>query len=211
MAWHAQAVGGYGETSTEAIENAWEAYGILYAAGWTVEAFCGYWGNVGHEGGYNPWRWQGDHVRYEYEIAGAVGGYGLTQFTPARKYIWSDDARVLPGYGPNFRDKTGDVNDGYAQVVFLDRYADYYPTSAFPISYADYKKTTLDVNTTTEIWMKNYERPPADDPTLPSRQASARYWYQLLSGQTPPDPPVPPSPWSGSQGMSWILWLRNII
>ena len=79
MPWHAKATGAYAQESSEAYDNAVAAWGILSARGFSLLAFCGVWGNVGSEGGYNPWRWQSDIVlpygdpRIYYQNAHAYG------------------------------------------------------------------------------------------------------------------------------------------
>ena len=78
MPWFAKAKGAYAETSEEAYQNALEAYSLLSSRGWTLQAFCGMWGNVGHEGGYNPWRWQGDKVQSTSNSPWHNIGYGFT-------------------------------------------------------------------------------------------------------------------------------------
>ena len=203
MTWFAKAKGAYAETSDEAYQNALEAYSLLSSRGWTLQAFCGMWGNVGHEGGYNPWRWQSDNVPPTTGSPWTNKGYGFTQFTPGGKYINDSRAKAMSGYAPNFSNKTGNASDGYAQMQFVDEYADYYPTTKFPLTYAEYKQATQPVTTMTEIWMRNYERPGSYS-TLPTRQASAEYWYQKLSGVTP-EPPTPPSP-DPHTGTRMPLW-----
>ena len=208
MTWYAKAKGAYAETSDEAYQNALEAYSLLSSRGWSLQAFCGMWGNVGHEGGYNPWRWQGDKVQPTTNSPWHNIGYGFTQFTPGGKYINDTRAKAMQGYAPNFSNKTGNASDGYAQMLFVDEYADYYPTTKFPISYGEYKQDTQPVATMVEIWMRNYERPRSYS-TLPTRQKSGEYWYQKLSGVTP-DPPTPPEPVPhASTRMPLLFYLRR--
>lgn len=208
MTWCAKAKGAYAETSDEAYQNALEAYSLLSSRGWTLQAFCGMWGNVGHEGGYNPWRWQGDKVQPTSNSPWHNIGYGFTQFTPGGKYINDSRAKAITGYAPNFSNQTGNASDGYAQMVFVDAYADYYPTTKFPLSYGEYKVSTQPVATMVEIWMRNYERPGSYS-TLPTRQKSGEYWFQKLSGVTP-EPPTPPGPVPHtSTRMPLLFYLRR--
>lgn len=195
MPWHAKPIGAYARESTEAYDNAVAAWGVLSARGFSLLAFCGVWGNVGSEGGYNPWRWQSDNVLAttdRYYIENQTGhAYGLVQYDPAAKYI--DGASGYSGYAPNFSNQAGSVSDGAAQMNFLDDTAvssgQYfpYPGRPYQISYDSYKAATLDdysIDWITRAWFWNYERGTWDD----NRVISATYWYNTLS-DVPPTPP----------------------
>ena len=179
MPWHAKASGAYAETSQEAIDNMQAMADLLTARGWTLNAIAGVAGNIGHEGGYNPWRWQSDNIQPTSNSPWTNIGYGFFQFTPGGKYI--NAAMSYAGYGPNFSDRDGFVTDGQAQVLFVDEQADYYPRDAYPMTYAEYKVSLDTPEYLCEVWMHNYERPASYD-TLPQRQASARFWYNTLTG-----------------------------
>lgn len=207
--WHAQSTGGYSETGNDAFENALCTYSVLAAQGWSLNAVCGLLGNIGHESAYNPWRWQNDNVLSTTDVSliehGSIG-YGLVQFTPAGKYIYSEAAQALGYYAPNFRDQAGNPNDGYAQLLYINDHADYYPTQAYPISYAKYKTAYEVPETMAAIWLYNYERPADPAATLAARQASARYWWTIL-GQYDPPPFNPGVPDDGSHGRMpvWMM------
>ena len=196
MAWHTKSTGAYARSSNEAYDNAVMAYSIMAARGWSLLAFCGMWGNVESESGYNPWRWQSDIVlpvgdsRIDYQNGHA---YGLCQWDAAAKYI--NGGRNYSGYGPNYSNQTGSANDGTAQMNFLDDTAEssgqYFPNPNYnyQISYANYKQMTTDnysVEYATRAWFYNYERGTWDS----GRVAAANYWYNTLGGITPPPPPV---------------------
>lgn len=200
MDFHSKKTGAYARTSTEAIENGKRAWSILGGAGWTLNAFVGFWGNVGYEGGYNPWRWQGDKVQSSLGSPWKNKGYGFTQFTNAGKYINDSRAKAMGGYGPNFSNRVGSTGDGDAQIRFVDLYADYIATSKYPLSYAAYKKNTNSPEWNGSCWLINYERPSQEniDKTEPGRRAEARYWFNLFSDVEPepgePWEPVDPNP-----------------
>lgn len=194
MAWHCKVSGAYARESTEAIENAKMIYGVLSAQGWTLNAVCGVLGNMGAESGYNPWRWQSDKIGSSGGSPWTNKGYGLVQFTPGGKYINDSHAKAFSGYGPNFSDKRGNVNDGNAQMLFVDGYADYYSTSKYPLSYAAFKISTETPSYLAKAWLYNYERPKDPAATENARAANAEYWYQVLSGE----PPTPPTPTPGT-------------
>lgn len=196
MAWHAKATGGYLKESTEAYDNAVEAWSILSARGWSLLAFCGMWGNVQSESAYNPWRWQSDVVlpkndpRIYYQNAHA---YGLCQWDSASKYI--DGGVSYSGYAPNFSDQAGNATDGKAQMNFLDDTAvnsgQYFPNPNYPayaISYTNYKQITYPTYSyefAARAWFYNYERGTWDN----GRTTACQYWYNTLSG-IPPTPPI---------------------
>ena len=197
MAWHTKSIGAYARESQEAFDNALVAWSILYSQGWSLLAFCGFWGNVGSESGWNPWRWQSDIVlprgdpRINYQNGHA---YGLVQWDPASKYI--EGGRGYNGYGPNYSDRAGDPDEGTAQVYFMDETAvssgQYFPNPGYnyQISYDDYKQMTLDDYTfeyATRAWFHNYERGTWDN----QRVISCEYFYYALQGIDPPDPPEP--------------------
>lgn len=195
MPWHNKATGAYYKESTEAYDNALMAYGILYSRGWGLLAFCGMWGNVQSESGYNPWRWQSDSVLATtdtYYIENQTGhAYGLVQWDSASKYIYGGQG--YSGYAPNFSNQAGGQNDGTAQINFLDDTAvqsgQYYPNPYYnyQISYDNYKAMTIDnytVEYATRAWFHNYERGTWDN----GRVTAAQYWYNTLGGITPPTP-----------------------
>lgn len=204
MPWHNKNTGAYGRESAEALDNARMGYSILAARGFTLEAFCAVWGNVEHESGYNPWRWQGDSVlpvgdpRIGYQNAHA---YGLVQWDPASKYI--DGGALYSGYGPNYSDRQGSATDGTAQLNFLDATAvssgQYFPNPNYnyQISYVNFKAATLEQYSMlwlTRAWFHNYERGTWSD----SRVTAAQYWYDTLSGE-------PPTPQPGKIPI-WLLF-----
>lgn len=197
MGWHAKQTGAYARESSEALDNATAAWNILRNRGWSLLAFCGMWGNVGSESGYNPWRWQSDVVlpvgdsRIDYQNGHA---YGLCQWDPAAKYI--NGGATYPGYGPNYSNQAGVVSDGRAQMNFLEDTAvssgQYFPNPNYnyQISYDNYKLMTLDNYTyeyATRAWFYNYERGTWDN----QRVISCQYFYNALGGITPPSGNIP--------------------
>lgn len=203
MSWNCKPVGAYARTSNEAQENALEIYSVLYYRGWTLEAVCGMLGNVEAESGYNPWRWQNDSVlevgspRINYQNSHA---YGLCQWDPAGKYI--NNGSGYSGYGPNYSNQSGSLNDGYAQMCYLDEQADYYSTANYPLSYAQYKTATISnysIAYLTRAWFYNFERGTWSS----VRETAADYWYTVLSGNPPPQPPIPTP---GNKIPIWLMF-----
>ena len=197
MPWHNKATGAYARESNEAYDNALIAWGILSRRGWGLLAFCGFWGNVGSESGWNPWRWQSDIVLpvNDPRISSQNGhAYGLAQWDPASKYITG--GRNYSGYAPNYSNQSGGANDGTAQVNFLDDTAvssgQYFPNPNYnyQISYANYKLITYpqySFDYAARAWFHNYERGTWDN----QRTVSCQYFYNKLSGVTPPGSGVP--------------------
>lgn len=187
MSWHNKSTGAYGETSTEAYDNAVMIQSYLSAKGWGFNAICAVIGNIGHEGGYNPWRWQGDSVlaKGSQQIYSKSHGYGLMQFTPASNYI--NNAGSFSGYGPNYSDQVGSANDGDAQLELMNSniLGGYISTNAYPLSFTDFKVSTQDVQYLASAWLYNFERPYNPSASVAARRASALYWYNTLSGEKP--------------------------
>ena len=219
--WHAQQISGwstYAKESQEAQDNGMEFLSILMSLGFTKEACAGIWGNVGHEGGYNPWMWEGNvplavnDWRLSDPDEMRRHGYGLFQYTPAKKYLWDSTCQSFTGFSPNYSNQAGTPNDGSAQVYAMDylaRNGDYFinPYHPFNLTYNDYKASTQSPEYLAEVWMWNYERPNAQagQSSLPDRKADARYWYDLWGGVVPPVPPTP----TGSSKFKWWLYLRR--
>ena len=92
MAWNCKPSGGYAVDSAEGIENINEYYSYFNGTT-TYECVVGMLCNIQAESGFNPWRWQGDHI-----ASGYTNGYGLYQFTEANAYI---NLTGIPGHAPN--------------------------------------------------------------------------------------------------------------
>lgn len=186
--WYVKISGGYDRASNEAFNNCVMIANQLLNAGWTINAICGVLGNIEYESGYNPWRWESDDLVLSTEtdkITSTSHGYGLFQFTPASKYIYSHYAQSYTGYGPFFLDllNTPAVSrtDGQAQVQFVDEHADYIPTQDYPITYQDYKISMATPEELAATWLYNYERPGNPQGSITIRQESARYWFNILA------------------------------
>lgn len=167
-------------TQEEMDNNAYMVRDQLLAYGWTIEAICGVLGNMRAESFINP-----AQTQIGYKIGGTEGGFGLVQWTPQTNYTdWA-------------KNNNHDVNSGFWQVWCVDTLANvptqWIPTSAFNMSYTEFKHSTLDCETLAEAFFRNYERGTAS--TIPNRKAYAEYYWELFGGQpTPPTPPEPPDP-----------------
>lgn len=187
MSWHCKKTGAYTETSAEAYENAVEIYNYLTGQGWSLNAIAGVIGNIGHEGGYNPWRWQSDDVlpKGSSAIYSKSHGYGLFQYTPASKYI--ENGGKYSGFGPNYSDEVGSTSDGLAQVALMasNELGDYIKTSKYNLTFSQFKTSTQSAEYLAAAWLYNFERPADPTATVAARQKSAAYWYDKLGGVTP--------------------------
>lgn len=218
--WYAKPSGPYNIGSVEWIGNFNEIYNML---GWTDAAKAGMMGNLQHESGFNPWRWQGDTVN-------TSAGYGLPQFTPASGYLG------LSGATPNMSTSSVTTGatpaDGARQIQAIDSdelskwvsscWRNYWSPVAFSqlynyraqilntwgngssISMAQFKACT-DVDAAAFIWLACYEGPAV--PNYDTRKQIAEYIYQTyMGGVIPPspDPPTPPTP-SGEGVPFWLL------
>lgn len=179
-------------THAEMQQNVDEIYNQLSYYGWTVEAISAVLGNMQHESYLNP-----AQTQIGYPIGTQSGGYGLVQWTPASKYKnWC-------------RGNNHSIESGYWQIYCLNYQSygtEWYQTSAFPVSYDDFKASEQSVAYLTECFLKNYER--AGEEALSARIAYAEAWYEYLTGHAPPTPPTPPTPdphGYRNRGKTWMF------
>ena len=125
--WHAKPTGSFGHLGTYGQDNATEMFTVFDEKGWCTEAIAAIIGNAEAEAGLNPWRWQSDDVPTLEEFDGwsdeeaSLHGYGLPQFTPAKKYINNNIASAYGqyGWGANLADMPGLATDGNAQTHYM--------------------------------------------------------------------------------------------
>ena len=203
MPWNAKNSGPYVLGSTEANENAVMIHDLLSSWGYGYNSICAILGNIGYESGYNPFRWQGDVILFNYQnnlIDNQTGhAYGLLQFDPAGQYIHNTAAQSYADYSPNFANQPGFPKDGAGQLQYMNYIAipingAHIPTQDYPLTFAQFKQSTANVDYLTNAWLYNYERgTPAND-----RLVHARYWYEHLSELI-----------GGTHRMKWIYYLRR--
>lgn len=144
----------------------------LEPAGFTLNAIAGILGNMQTESSINPGIWQ--------SLKPFAGGYGLVQWTPYTNYSeWAGD-----GWEDN-----GDKECERIIYEFTNG-LQYYPTSAYPLSAADFMSSHQTPEYLATAFLKNYERPKNQN--QPWRRTQARAWFNFLNGGEPPDPPDPP-------------------
>jgi hypothetical protein len=160
-------------TQSEMENNALEFYGSMNAKGWSINAISGILGNLQEESNINPGLWESLTVDYN-------RGYGLTQWTPATKYI--DWAGVNYESGERQCERIQYECDINAQWF-------YNPQAPFPeppITFKEFSTSTLGVDVLANYFLWYYEHPA--NINQPSRALNAGNWYTFLTGHTPPTP-----------------------
>lgn len=175
--------------------NVLEIYNQLGTNGWTVNAISGLLGNIDYESGINPGQTQNG-----YKIGNPNAGFGLVQWTPGSKFTeWASN-------------NDHDINSGYWQIVDIDEQShgiEWITTTAYPLSYDEFKASNDTPAYLTEVFLKNYER--AGTERLETRVELANKWYEFLSGQPAPEPPEPdPQPYKKNKsGMPLYFMMKN--
>lgn len=143
---------------------------------WTIEAISGLLGNTQTESTHNPGIWQ--------NLKENVGpGFGLTQWTPFRKYTeWCAEQGLDPA-----------TMEAACKRLILESESgglQWVTHSAYPLTFAQYIKSTASPYHLGMTFLNNYEMPA--EINQPKRGTQAEKWYTFLSGGEPPTPPVPP-------------------
>ena len=170
-------------TNSEMQLNANYIRSYLTAEGWTLNAIAGLLGNAQHESALNPGRWQSDNV------GSTSSGYGLTQWTPASKYIsWCNDTgRVDPS----------EMDNNLARLIYeVGAGVQYYKTPDYDYNFEEFTHSTKSPYELACAFAFNYERSwtvlygtEAEKEVLRQKRGnSANYWYEFLSGENPTFP-----------------------
>jgi hypothetical protein len=153
------------------------------------------------ESGLNPGRWQND------DVGNTSLGYGLVQWTPATKYLnQSHDYEDGEPY---------DMLNNLCQVCENTPLArsQYIPTSNYPETYLEFMTSTKSISYLTKAFLYNFERAGVEVVDL--RIQNANYWYEFLTGSTPPidpdepDPPTPTPSGKKKKGYNFVLFNRR--
>ncbi len=148
-----------------------------FAQSWTRNAIAAMCGNMRIESSINPNVWE---YGYGHSIE---RGYGLTQWTPASKYLnWAT--------GEGFQ-----YDDGYSQLMRIEyeilQGIQWGPLAKYNnISFLDFTRSNESVSWLTQAFIWCYERPlqSAGIESTPARIAFAeRVYTELDWGQVPPD------------------------
>lgn len=152
---------------SEMENNAKIIWTYLSSQGWTLEAVAAMLGNMQSESTINPNIWEGLVVDYE-------GGYGLTQWTPATKYIdwagseWENGDKELDRI--IYEADNGLQWFSNAEAPIVDP----------PITFKEFSTSTENVETLADYFLWFYEHPA--EPIQPNRAAQALEWYEYLGG-----------------------------
>ena len=160
--------------------NARYLYDFMSSIGISTNAICGMLGNFQVESTINPGRWQNDSV-------GSTSlGYGLAQWTPATKYL---NYYETYGFGESYEMK---FQIAYLYGYELENHKEYFPTTNYPESYEEFLVSTKSPGYLAKAFLYNYERAGVEKVDL--RVEYANYWYEFLTGSTPPYDPDDPTP-----------------
>lgn len=151
---------------SEMLENANYIVNKLTAQGWTKESVAGMLGNMETESTINPGIWQNQYEHPE-------NGYGLVQWTPATKLLnWLDSEGIKD-----------DMDGQLARINWeVENNVQWISTSAYPMSFSEFKSSTDSPEELAQAFLLNYERPANQN--QPGRSTQARYWYDNTDGST---------------------------
>lgn len=173
-------------TRAQMIINATYIYKCLSSIGWTAQAVAGLLGNMEHESGINPGRWQSDNV------GSGSSGYSLVQWTPANNYIaWCIETG---------RNDPSEMDNALARIIYeLENGLQYYQTPEYPLSFREFSQSTENPYTLACAFAWNYERSytvlygsEAEKEALRQKRGNAALaWYEYLTGIEPGEPVTP--------------------
>lgn len=153
-------------TMEEMTNNAQEQVNYMINFGFSANALAAMLGNEQSESSINPGRWQGDHV------GNMSGGFGLVQWTPATNIIDWLTAKGLPR------------TDGNGQCMWLatetEKAGQWIATSAYPLSWEEFKVSTQSPEYLASAFLHNFERPADPAATESDRQKQALHWFNTL-------------------------------
>lgn len=167
-------------------DNAIEIWNATSAAGWTLQATAALLGNMWRESTINPGLFEGLTKR-PYTTSGK--GYGLTQWTPASKFIQraSDIGYTYPPY----TEADTYANAGAVQIAVIIHELNpnapnvqWYPGRGYNLTRDQFIHGNYTVEKLTCAFWAQYERPSST--AYPSaRVTEAEYWYEFLGGVPP--------------------------
>ena len=174
-------------TQSESDSNAIKFAYRMTALGFSYNCILGMLANIYHESVINPGAWE----NYD---AVARGGYGLVQWTPYTKY--SDWAGTGWENNGNKECERIDYESQNNLQWFGNDYAYLYgyPNSV-PLTFAEYKTSSLNPKTLADYWLLYYEHPAESNlgGRIAEHQSLVDYYNALLGGYAPVVPPSPTS------------------
>lgn len=153
-------------TQTQMETNAQYITQVLRGWGWSDQAIAATLANMQAESGINP------GVYESHDSSSTTNGYGLVQWTPNTKYkTWAD----ANGY------TYSDVDAQLQRIQYeIENGLQWIQTDAYPLTFAEYTVSTLDVTYLCYAFMHNYERPASLD--QPHRMTYAETWLDFIGG-----------------------------
>lgn len=155
-------------TESEMQTNATYIYWYLSARGWSTNAIAALLGNMESESTINPGIWE------SLDEGDTAQGYGLVQWTPATKYLeWCEENDLEPSA----------MDSALQRIEYeLANGLQYYPTNAYPLTFAQFKVSTESAYYLGMAFVTNYER-PAEISEI--RGQNAEKWYAFLLSLPP--------------------------
>lgn len=167
----------------------------MTSLGFTMNAICGMLGNIQSESNINPGIWES----LQYNLS---RGYGLTQWTPATKYIkWCGN-----GWQGNGNKQCERINYECENGLQWFKNAKA-PIVNPPLSFKEFKKSNLPVETLANYFLWYYEHPYVT--IQPHRARQAKKWANFFGGVVPSVPPDTPSGESKKSNMPLYMYLRH--
>lgn len=176
--WTNQGMSSSGWTRAQQQHNATEIWNYFGAQGWTLNAVAAMLGNMEKESFINPAQWE-----MGFPIEGANDhGFGLVQWTGYKKYTDWAGSDWRTNYAKQLQRIDYEVANNWVQWSNLAafNYATFY----------DFTRSTASVDYLTEMFVRCYEKPGNWQGSIAERRGYSNYWYQYLSGVTPPPTPT---------------------
>ncbi len=161
MAW---TIGNKYLTEAQMQGNAIEVHRYFAKMGWSLNAIGGILGNMEKESNINPGLWQ------SLQEGNYKGGFGLVQWTPATNYTsWA----TANGYS---------INNPDGQLYWIQNLTvssgQWIKTSAYPISFEQFRTSKESPEYLASAFLKNFERAGVE--VEAERRQCARKWYNYL-------------------------------
>ena len=159
---------------TEMKLNAFYIRNYLANAKWSINALLG---NLQAESTINPGRWQSD------DPGNTSLGYGLVQWTPSTKYTnWCTEQGLTD---------PSTMDNNLKRILYeLENNIQWIATNSYDMSFKDFSTSTHSVSVLAKAFLLNYERPTDQSTTVQAYRAElAVAWYEVLTGESPPDTP----------------------
>lgn len=161
--------------------------------GYTINSICAIIGNMQTESTINPHIWEGLTVDYN-------KGYGLTQWTPATKYIeWAGDTWENPDRELDRIQWEITNNEQWFRNINA-------PIIDPPFSFIEFMQSDLSPEILANYFLWYYEHPA--EINQPIRGEQALYWYNYFDSDPDPPKPTPPVPKVNYKKMKLILYGR---